>query len=95
MRDLDLPRYGLQVVPYNGGLTMTRDGDYLASYNDHDMNRREIAFMAPLVALTVLFGVYPSLATDLFGVTVETLVADVQSALAEAAAAAPVQLAHR
>ncbi len=43
MRDLDLPKYGLQVTPYNGGLTMTRDGDYLASYNDHDMNRRELA----------------------------------------------------
>ena len=43
MRDLELPKYGLQVVPYNGGLTMTRDGDYLASYKDHDMNRREIA----------------------------------------------------
>ena len=60
-----------------------------------DMNRREIAFMAPLVVLTVLFGVYPSLATDLFGPTVEALVADVQTSLTEAAAAEPVQLAHR
>lgn len=47
MRDLDLPKYGLQVVPYNGGLTMTRGGDYLASYKDHDMNRREIARHSP------------------------------------------------
>ncbi len=43
MRDLDLPKYGLQIIPYEGGLTMTRDGDYLASYSDHDMSRREIA----------------------------------------------------
>jgi len=43
MRDLDLPKYGLQITPYNGGLTMTRNGDYIASYNDHDMNRRELA----------------------------------------------------
>ncbi len=43
MRELELPKYGLQVTPYNGGLTMTRDGDYIASYKDHDMNRRELA----------------------------------------------------
>ena len=43
MRDFDLPKYGLQVTPYNGGLTMARDGDYLATYKDHDMNRRELA----------------------------------------------------
>ena len=43
MRELELWKYGLQIVPYNGGLTMTRDGDYFATYNDHDMNRREIA----------------------------------------------------
>jgi len=43
MRELELWKYGLQIVPYNGGLTMSRDGDYFATYNDHDMNRREIA----------------------------------------------------
>jgi len=43
MRELDLPRYGLQITPYRGGLTMTRDGDYLATYPDHDMTRRELA----------------------------------------------------
>ncbi len=47
MRDFDLPKYGLQMTPYNGGLTMTRDGGYLASYKDHDMNRREIARHSP------------------------------------------------
>lgn len=43
MRELELSKYGLQILPYNGGLTMTRDGNYIASYNDHDMNRRELA----------------------------------------------------
>ncbi len=42
-RDLDLPRHGLQITPYEGSLLLTRDGDYLASYRDHDLNRREIA----------------------------------------------------
>jgi phytoene dehydrogenase-like protein len=43
MRDLELPRFGLQVIPYEGGAVFTRDGDYLASYRDHDAHRREIA----------------------------------------------------
>lgn len=43
MRDLDLPRFGLQILPYEGGAVMTRDGDYLAMYRDHDANRREFA----------------------------------------------------
>jgi phytoene dehydrogenase-like protein len=42
-RGLDLPKYGLQVIPYDGSLMMMRNGDYLATYGDHDMNRREIA----------------------------------------------------
>ena len=42
MRDLDLPRHGLQVIPYEGGAVLTRDGDYLGSYRDHDAHRREI-----------------------------------------------------
>jgi len=42
-RDLDLPRYGLQIVPYQGSITFTRDGGYLAHYDDHDAYRREIA----------------------------------------------------
>jgi phytoene dehydrogenase-like protein len=43
MRDLELPKYGLQIIPYEGGLTLMGNGDYLASYSDRDMNRREIA----------------------------------------------------
>ncbi len=43
MRDLELPRHGLQVIAYEGGAVMTRDGDYLASYRDHHSHRREFA----------------------------------------------------
>jgi phytoene dehydrogenase-like protein len=43
IRDLELPRFGLQVIPYEGGAVFTRDGDFLASYRDHDAHRREIA----------------------------------------------------
>jgi phytoene dehydrogenase-like protein len=43
MRDLELPRFGLQVIAYDGGVVFTRDGDYLASYRNHDAHRREIA----------------------------------------------------
>ena len=42
MRDLELPKHGLQVIAYEGGAVFTRDGDYLASYRDHDSHRREI-----------------------------------------------------
>jgi len=42
VRDLDLPRFGLQVIPYEGGATFTGDGDYFAYYSDHDALRREI-----------------------------------------------------
>ena len=47
-----------------------------------DMNRRETAFMAPLVAATIILGVYPSLATDLFSPTVEALIESVRLAQA-------------
>lgn len=43
MRDLDLPAHGLQILPYEGGAVLTRDGGYLATYRDHDANRREFA----------------------------------------------------
>lgn len=43
IRELDLPKYGLQVIPFEGSVTMTRDGGYLASYRDPDQTRREIA----------------------------------------------------
>ena len=43
MRDLELPRFGLQVVSYEGGAVLTRDGDYLGNYRDHHAHRREFA----------------------------------------------------
>lgn len=43
MRDLELPKYGLQVLPYEGGAVLTQDGDYLANYREHDPHLREFA----------------------------------------------------
>jgi phytoene dehydrogenase-like protein len=43
IRSLELPRYGLQIIPYEGGCTMMRDGGHLAIYDNHDAMRREIA----------------------------------------------------
>jgi len=42
-RDLELPRHGLQVIPYLGGVTFTRDGDYYGNYHDHERRYREMA----------------------------------------------------
>ena len=42
-RSLDLARHGLQIVPYGGGVTFTRDGDILGGYIDSEVKRREIA----------------------------------------------------
>lgn len=47
MRDLELPKYGLQVIAYEGGAVLTQDGDYLASYRDHEAHRREFARWSP------------------------------------------------
>ena len=47
MRELDLPRHGLQVIPFEGSVTMTADGGYFASYLDHEQNRREMARFSP------------------------------------------------
>jgi phytoene dehydrogenase-like protein len=43
IRALELPRHGLQVIPYEGGCTMARDGRHLATYANHDAQRREFA----------------------------------------------------
>ena len=45
-----------------------------------DLNRREAAIFAPLVAGTVILGVYPSLVTDVIGPSVEALLASVDAA---------------
>ncbi|MCC6304036.1 MAG: NADH-quinone oxidoreductase subunit M [Rhodobacteraceae bacterium] len=54
-----------------------------------DMDRREKTVFAPLVAMTLLLGVYPSLVTDLIGPTVAELLSHHDAALAAAADAVP------
>ncbi|MCZ8151451.1 MAG: NADH-quinone oxidoreductase subunit M [Rhodobacteraceae bacterium] len=46
-----------------------------------DMTRRERAIFAPLVAMTLILGVYPSLVTDIIGPSVGALISDYQAAL--------------
>jgi len=46
-----------------------------------DMTRREKAIFAPLIAMTLLLGIYPSLVTDITGPSVANLVAEYQAAL--------------
>jgi phytoene dehydrogenase-like protein len=43
IRDLDLPRHGLEILPLDGTFTPMPDGDYLWRVNDHARTRREIA----------------------------------------------------
>ena len=50
-----------------------------------DMDRREKAIFAPLVVMTILLGVYPSLALDIISPSVSALVGDYRTALADAA----------
>ncbi len=47
MRDLELPRHGLQILPYEGGALFTGGGGYLGMFRDHEANRREIARHSP------------------------------------------------
>lgn len=42
-RSLDLAKYGLQIVPYGGSVTISQNGDYLGNYVDEDASRREMA----------------------------------------------------
>lgn len=43
IRALELPSHGLQIIPYEGGCTLMRNGEHLAIYDNHDALRREIA----------------------------------------------------
>ena len=43
IRDLDLPRHGLEILPLDGTFTPMPSGDYLWRVNDHSKTRREIA----------------------------------------------------
>ena len=46
-----------------------------------DMNKREIAILAPLVILTILFGIYPAPLLDVSAVSVENLISNYQTAI--------------
>jgi NADH-quinone oxidoreductase subunit M len=46
-----------------------------------DMDRREKAIFAPLIAMTLLLGVYPSLVTDIIGPSVAQLITDYNASL--------------
>ena len=56
-----------------------------------DMTNREKAIFAPLVVMTILLGVYPSLVTDMIGPSVEALLHNYHAALP---AEAVTQVAH-
>ena len=43
IRDLELARHGLHILPLESTLTPLPNGDYLAQWSDHDQNRRELA----------------------------------------------------
>jgi phytoene dehydrogenase-like protein len=42
IRDLDLPRHGLEILPLDGTFTPMPNGDYLWRVNDHAQTQREI-----------------------------------------------------
>src|SRR5579863_393077 len=42
IRELDLPRHGLEILPLDGTFTPLPDGDYLWRTNDHARTQREI-----------------------------------------------------
>jgi NADH-quinone oxidoreductase subunit M len=58
-----------------------------------DLDGREKALFAPLVAMTLILGVYPSLAIDIIGPSVEALVSRYDTALAAHQAARPAAVA--
>src|SRR5215510_3264149 len=43
IRELDLPRHGLEILPLDGTFTPMPSGDYLWRVNDHAKTRREVA----------------------------------------------------
>ncbi|MDF1855502.1 NADH-quinone oxidoreductase subunit M [Pseudooceanicola sp.] len=59
-----------------------------------DMSRREKAIFAPLIAMTLLLGVYPSLVTDIIGPSTEALVHTYHAATAGAESATHAAASH-
>src|SRR4029077_16171538 len=57
IRDLDLPKHGLQILPLESTVTPLDNGDYLASWSDPDETREELVRHSPRDAESaVLFG---------------------------------------
>jgi phytoene dehydrogenase-like protein len=57
IRDLELPRHGLQILPLESTITPMENGDYLGSWADPDESRRELCRHSPRDAdAMVLFG---------------------------------------
>ncbi len=50
IRDLDLPRHGLQILPLESTVTPLDNGDYLAAWADPDETRNELRRHCPLDA---------------------------------------------
>ena len=47
IRDLELPRHGLQILPLESTVTPLPNGDYLGAWGDPDLTRREIYRHSP------------------------------------------------
>src|ERR687894_87322 len=53
IRELDLPRHGLEILPLDGTFTPMPDGNHLWRTNDHARTRREMArFVKPIMGMT-------------------------------------------
>jgi phytoene dehydrogenase-like protein len=47
IRDLELPKHGLRILPLPSTFTPMENGNYLASWDDHDLTRQEIYRHSP------------------------------------------------
>jgi phytoene dehydrogenase-like protein len=47
IRELELPKHGLKILPLPSTFTPMDNGDYLAGWDDHDLTRREIYRHSP------------------------------------------------
>jgi phytoene dehydrogenase-like protein len=47
IRDLELPKHGLKILPLPSTFTPMENGDYLAAWDDHNLTRREIYRHSP------------------------------------------------
>ncbi len=50
IRELELPKHGLKILPLPSTFTPMENGDYLATWDDHDLTRRELYRHSPLDA---------------------------------------------